>query len=57
MGFDTEIECTDRNGTQSQSKYFMDESEENGKVKWIFNVISFSKFYEKPYSTSDGKED
>ena len=41
MGFDTEIVCTDRNGNKNQFKYSMDESEENGKVKWVFRVMPF----------------
>jgi hypothetical protein len=39
MGFDTEIICIDKNGLQNQFKYSMDESEENGKVKWVFRVM------------------
>jgi hypothetical protein len=39
MGFDTEIICINRNGIHNQFKYSIDESEENGKVKWIFRVI------------------
>ncbi|MBK7762044.1 MAG: hypothetical protein IPI46_01560 [Bacteroidetes bacterium] len=41
MGFDNEIICTDRNGIQNQFKYSIEESEENGKVKWIFRVMPF----------------
>jgi hypothetical protein len=41
MGFDTEIKCTDRNGSPSQFKYSMDESEEEGNVKWVFRVMPF----------------
>jgi hypothetical protein len=39
MGFDTEIICIDRNGNQNSFKYSMDESEESGKVKWVFRVM------------------
>ena len=39
MGFDTEIICIDRNGNQNPFKYSMDESEESGKVKWVFRVM------------------
>ncbi len=39
MGFDTEIICIDRNGNQNPFKYSMDESEEGGKVKWVFRVM------------------
>jgi len=41
MGFDNEIICTDRNGNQNQFKYSIEESEENGKVKWIYRVMPF----------------
>ena len=41
MRFDNEIICTDRNGIQNQFKYSIEESEENGKVKWIFRVMPF----------------
>jgi hypothetical protein len=41
MGFDTEIVCTDRNGNQNTFKYSMDESEESGKVKWVFRVMPY----------------
>lgn len=41
MGFYTEIICTDRNGNQNPFKYTMDESEESGKVKWIFRVMPY----------------
>jgi hypothetical protein len=41
MGFDNEIICTDKNGLQNQFKYSIDESEDSGKVKWIFRVMPF----------------
>jgi len=41
MEFDNEIICTDRNGIQNKFKYSIEESEENGKVKWIFRVMPF----------------
>ena len=41
MEFDKEIVCKDRNGNQNQFKYSLEESEENGKVKWIFRVMPY----------------
>lgn len=41
MVFDREIICTDRNGNQNRFKYSMNESEENGNVKWVFRVMPF----------------
>lgn len=39
MEFTTEIICIDKNGNENTFKYSLEESEENGKKKWVFRVV------------------
>lgn len=39
MNFENELICTDSDGNENQFLYSIEESEENGYVKWIFRVI------------------
>lgn len=39
MSFENEIICTDSEGNESRFLYSITESEEEGRVKWIFRVM------------------
>lgn len=39
MSFENELICTDSDGNENQFLYSIEESEENGHVKWIFSVM------------------
>ena len=67
MEFDKEIVCTDRNGKQHHFKYSIEQSDEEGFVKWIFKVLPFDldvpmdkqallggEHLDMPYATSSG---
>jgi hypothetical protein len=41
MEFDKEIVCTDRKGNQHYFKYSIEESDDEGFLKWIFKVLPF----------------
>jgi hypothetical protein len=40
MSFNNELICTDSHGNEHQFLYSIEESEENGHLKWIFRVMS-----------------
>ena len=41
MEFETIIECIANDGTQNEFRYSLEESEEQGKAKWIFRIMPF----------------
>lgn len=39
MEFNTVIECQANDGTQNQFRYAVEQSDEHGKVKWVYRIM------------------